>query len=149
MRPIDIVPPKWALFYLLIGLVLHFFWLLAGWIQFSAPLLGMILLGLGFGLMTWAWLLFKSKETAVHPHEESTAFVQEGPYHFTRNPMYLGITLILTGIAFFLGTFPAFLIPLAFFLTLNVTFIPYEEEKMGEKFGKEYLNYKDRIRRWL
>ena len=110
---------------------------------------GALSLAVGFTIMIWAWKLFRMKGTAVHPFEESTHLVTHGPYRFTRNPMYSGITFILLGIAFFAGTPPAFLAPLLFLITIHRIFIPYEEKKMETRFGKEYLDFKRRVRRWL
>lgn len=148
-KPLKIVPPEWAGIFLAAGLVLHYFWLKGGGGRLGVPLLAFLSLAVGFGMMIWAWKLFHVKGTAVHPFDESTHFVVEGPYLFTRNPMYLGMTLILLGIAFFAGTPPVFLPPLAFFLTMNFLFIPYEEKKMEATFGRAYLDYKSRVRRWL
>ena len=146
---LKIVPPKWAAIDLGSGMVLHFFWLKGGGGRLALPGVGIASLALGFWVMTQAWKLFHQRGTAVHPFEESTRLVQEGPYRFTRNPMYLGIDLILLGISFFTGTPPAFLPPIAFFLTVNTAFVPYEEEKMETRFGEAYLLYKRRVRRWL
>ena len=144
-----IVPPLWAIIYLALGMALHFWWLSGGGERSPIPLLAVLSLGFGFGVMVWAWKLFHHLGTPVHPLEESTHFVQEGPYRFTRNPMYLGITLILLAISIFAGTPPALVAPLGFFLTINLTFIPYEEKKMEAKFGEAYLAYKRRVRRWV
>lgn len=145
----QIIPPKWAAIYLAGGLVGHGIWLWKGGPGFPMPGLGGLILLVGFGVMFWAWKLFHIRGNPVCPFEETTHFIQNGPYRFTRNPMYLGMTMILTGIAFFAGTPPAFLAPVAFFLTVHTAFIPYEEKKMEAAFGKAYLDYKRRVRRWL
>jgi protein-S-isoprenylcysteine O-methyltransferase Ste14 len=145
----NIVPPAWAGIYLAAGLVLHFFWLKAGGSRFGLAGSGIPVAALGFAIMFWGWKLFHNRGTSVCPFDPSTYFVREGPFRFTRNPMYLGMTLILLGIAFAAGTPPVFLTPLAFFLTLNKVFIPYEEKKMEETFGEDYLDYKRRVRRWV
>ncbi|MCK4532496.1 hypothetical protein KAU39_01815, partial [bacterium] len=54
-----------------------------------------------------------------------------------------GIKIFSGGILFI------FLIPVAFFIAMNIIFIPYEEKAMEETFGREYLNYKNRVRRWF
>ena len=133
----------------MIGLALHFVWLWQGGSRVAIPAAAAFSMALGFLIMVWAWKIFRQIGTAVHPFEESTHFVEEGPYRFTRNPMYIGITLILLGIAFIAGTPPAFLTPLAFFLTVNGAYVPFEEEKMEARFGEPYRNYRQRIRRWL
>ena len=146
---LKILPPYWVIIDVTAGLVLHAVWIWRGGPRLALPAFGLVTLVAGFGLMIWAWKLFHIRGTAVCPFDSSTQFVQEGPYRFTRNPMYLGMTLILLGIAFFAGTPPVFLAPLAFFLTIHFTFIPHEEKKMEETFGEEYRNYKRRVRRWL
>lgn len=99
--------------------------------------------------MIWAVQLFKKKETTHDPTETPTALVTTGPYLFTRNPMYLGMTSILLGIALFIGTIPLFLAPIAFVITINATFIPREEKILENFFGREYLEFKNKVRRWL
>ncbi len=99
--------------------------------------------------MIWAVQLFKKKETSHDPAETPTTLVTSGPYRFTRNPMYLGMTSILLGIAIFIGTISLFLAPLAFCITINATFIPKEEKILENIFGSEYLDYKNKVRRWV
>ena len=147
--PSKIVPPFWAGIYLALALAFHYFWLKNGGGRFAIRTPGFLSLLGGFVLMIWAWKLFHLKETPVHPFEESTRLVEEGPYRFMRNPMYLGMTLILLGIAFFAGTPPAFLTPLLFFLTVNTAFVPFEEKKMEVRFGEAYRTYKRRVHRWI
>jgi len=75
--------------------------------------------------------------------------VAEGTYKFTRNPMYLGVTIALLGAAIFFGNALSFLSPLIFFLIMNYYFVPREEKLMENIFGKKYLEYKKQVRRWL
>ena len=147
--PSKIVPPYWAGIYLTAALLAHFFWLKSGGGRVAIPVPGVATLLMGFGIMIWAWKIFHAKGTPVHPFEEPTQLVTTGPYQFTRNPMYLGMTLILSGIAFFAGTPPAFVAPAGFFLTVNFLFVPYEEKKMTRIFGRTYLEYRARVRRWI
>lgn len=110
---------------------------------------GIFILAVGFWIMSWAFRLFLKKETPVLPTDKPTIVVSDGPFRFSRNPMYTGITLILLGIACLVGTFPMFLAPVSFLLIINRIFIPYEERKMEDLFGQTYLDYKRRVRRWL
>ena len=103
---------------------------------------GLLILFLSFGL-------FKKKETPILPGQKPTALVIEGPYKFTRNPMYLGVTTALLGIAIYLGDLLAFLSPIVFFMFVSIRFIPREEKLMEKLFGKKYLNYKKKTRRWF
>lgn len=112
-------------------------------------LLGMVLLAAGFIVMMWAWILFRRKKTAICLPIDSAVLIEDGPYRFTRNPMYLGMAMMLCGTAFLFGSVIAFSAPATYFITINEVFIPFEEAKMERLFGDSYLEYKNRIRRWL
>ena len=112
-------------------------------------LLGMLMLVCGFTVMIWAWTLFKKKETALCLPKDAALLIQEGPYRFTRNPMYLGMALMLCGAAFLFGSVIAFSAPGAFLITINEVFIPFEERNLERLFGDSYLEYKESVRRWL
>lgn len=92
---------------------------------------------------------FRKVGTSVRPGDEPAHLVTNGPFRISRNPMYLGIELVLVG-AFFLTQSPFFLIPpVAFFLLMNFLQIPFEEKLMTEHFGQSYTEYQRRVRRWL
>jgi protein-S-isoprenylcysteine O-methyltransferase Ste14 len=112
-------------------------------------LLGMLLLTAGFTIMIWSWVLFKKSKSAICPTSDAAALIKAGPYRFTRNPMYLGMALMLCGAAFLFGSVIAFSAPAAFFITMNEVFIPFEENNMERLFGDSYMEYKNRVRRWL
>lgn len=103
----------------------------------------------GMVLAAWARVLFKRKGIPVRPGEDMTELETSGPYGFTRNPMYLGMTSILLGESFLLGSLAAFAGPLAFWAVINFMFIPFEEGRLEDTFGQEYLEYKRRVRRWV
>ena len=63
--------------------------------------------------------------------------------------MYVGFVAFLIGLSILSGNILALLCPLFFFFVLDWTFIPYEEEKMENAFAREYVEYKQRVRRWL
>jgi protein-S-isoprenylcysteine O-methyltransferase Ste14 len=118
---------------------------------FSVPtqLLGLPLIALGAWFTLWADAVFKRRQTTVKPFETPSTLVEEGPFRFSRHPMYVGMTLVLLGVAIYLGTAAAFLGPVAFFLILALGFVPIEEQKMHETFGDTYDRYARRVRRWL
>lgn len=95
--------------------------------------------------------LFGRAKTTVTPlkPEKASALVITGPYRFTRNPMYLGLVLLLTGWGLWLGN-PANLIWLAGFVFYITAFqIKPEEAALRAKFGADYAAYCQRVRRWL
>ena len=149
MNTLRIPPPILAALYLLTALGLHYLFPHTRIIPSSYRFLGIGIPGTGIFLTGWAFRLCKKKGTTRNPYGTPTAVVATGPFRFSRNPMYLGVSLVLLGVAIFVGTFPVFLAPLAFFLTMNAVFIPREEKTLERIFGREYLDYKDRVRRWL
>jgi protein-S-isoprenylcysteine O-methyltransferase Ste14 len=71
------------------------------------------------------------------------------PYTFTRNPMYLGITIVLFGFAVFFSSVVMLIAPIGFLLVIDRMAIPLEEQNMERLFGTSYFDYKTRVRRWL
>jgi len=144
-----IKPPFIALFYLLIAIVLDIFLSSPKLILFPYNLLGIFLIIIGVWTIFIATSLFKKKGTPKNPFKEPKVFVASGPFKFTRNPMYLGVTTVSLGIATLFGNLIIFLAPIAFFLTINFTFIPKEEKILEKLFGQNYVDYKKKVRRWL
>ena len=105
-----------------------------------------------FGGLTIGLLGFREMrraETNVDPYKPATAIVTEGPYRFTRNPLYVGMTLVYSGITALFNALPAaMLLPLAL-AVMRRGVIEREERYLERKFGDEYLAYKARVRRWL
>ena len=83
------------------------------------------------------------------PGEKPKFIVMEGPYKFTRNPMYLGVSTALLGAAVYFGNLLSFLSPIIFFLAMNYYYVPFEEKLMENLFGKKYMNYRKKVRRWV
>jgi protein-S-isoprenylcysteine O-methyltransferase Ste14 len=96
-------------------------------------------------------LEFKRARTTVNPFrpEDSTALVTSGIYRLTRNPMYVGLALLLLGWAAFLCSAWALLGPVIFVLYVNRFQITPEERVLSAKFGTAYTEYTARVRRWL
>ena len=84
----------------------------------------------------------------MHP-DHTRDLVTEGLYRYTRNPMYVGLLVILTGFAILLGgVTPFLLLPLFYWLITSYQIKP-EERVLEQKFGQQYLDYKKRVKRWL
>lgn len=92
---------------------------------------------------------FQRAGTALRPAPGSSAMVTTGAYRFTRNPMYLGFVLIALGVAFLLGALSSLFVPPILAAILQSQFIVHEEQWMEERFGREYIEYRKRVRRWL
>jgi len=115
----------------------------------SSPALGTAIAAPGLALLFWAWLRFLKKKTTPIPTGEPSALVAEGPYRFTRNPMYLGFLPLLASAVFFTGAVVYLLAPAGFFLIVDRLFVPYEEAKLERLFGEEYAKLKRQTPRWL
>ena len=105
----------------------------------------------GVTLAVAGFLSFRRARTTVHPTrpEEATSLVTTGIYRFTRNPMYLGLLLILVAWVVFLSSPWALLGAAAFVLYLSRFQIAPEERALLKLFGSEYASYKASVRRWL
>lgn len=99
--------------------------------------------------MLWAWSSFLRARTTVVPTGQPSALVCDGPYRHTRNPMYLGVALLLTGIAFYIGSPVYLLAPCGFFLAVQRLFVPFEERRLEETFGDDYRRLLRETPRWL
>ena len=141
-------PPLIFALPLVAGLVLHHFRpqtvLPPAW----SHLLGPLLLVLGF-LGLPAVLAFRRAGTHPEPWKPTTALVVTGPYRFSRNPMYVGMTLFYLGISLWVNSlWPLLLLPLVL-VVVRRGVIAREEAYLERRFGDEYRNYRARVRRWL
>jgi protein-S-isoprenylcysteine O-methyltransferase Ste14 len=110
---------------------------------------GIVLMALAIALILWAAYRFRRAGTNIRPFLPSTALVTSGPYRFTRNPMYLGMAGTLLGAAILMGSITPFVVIPAFMALVKERFIVHEEAKLEAAFGREYLEYKARVHRWL
>lgn len=87
--------------------------------------------------------------TTILPHRASSAFVAEGPFKVSRNPIYVANVMIVTGLGLVFAN--AWYLPLAVAvgLLINALAIPGEERHLEHKFGKHYRDYKKKVRRWI
>jgi protein-S-isoprenylcysteine O-methyltransferase Ste14 len=107
-----------------------------------AAIVGFLLGGSAFSQMTKA-------HTSPDPHQPSTALVIEGPYRFTRNPIYLGFLLIYLGLSLLGGTLWGVIAAPFLIWTVNHAVIHFEEKYLVEKFGESYRQYMSRVRQWI
>lgn len=111
--------------------------------------LGWVLLAAGLSLMAWFVAALRGRGTPVDPYRPTTAVVTTGPYRFSRNPGYLGMTVTSTGIIL-LADAPWALLPLlCAVLIIERGVIVREERYLEQRFGSEYVAYKAGTRRWI
>lgn len=81
--------------------------------------------------------------------QPTTKLIVEGPFAFTRNPLYLSLLLVTGGIAVFANSMWYLVALLLLFLILNFWAVPREEKYLENSFGEEYIQYKKRVSRWI
>jgi len=113
------------------------------------PVAGVALAASGFGMITMGTRRFAAAGTNIPPTLPTTALVVDGIYGRTRNPLYLGTTLIYLGLSVAAGSLWAIglLVPLLW--VINVGVVKREERYLERKFGDAYRAYKARVRRWI
>ncbi|MEE4175102.1 MAG: isoprenylcysteine carboxylmethyltransferase family protein [Xanthomonadales bacterium] len=143
------MPPLWLL------LCLALAWLLDRYLPLWSPdiaalaLLGRGLALVGLAMILWPVTQFLLAHTGLVPFSKATTLVTTGLYRVTRNPMYLGMALMLFGGALVFGSLGA-LVPIPLFLwVIQRNFILGEERFLAEAFGEAYADYRRRVRRWL
>lgn len=114
-----------------------------------SALLGWVWIAAGLALLGWTLWTFHRHNTTVNPYAGASTLCTDGPFRFSRNPIYLGDWMILAGVALLLNT----LWPLAFapiiWVMLRFGVIRHEEAHLEAKFGVAYRDYKTRVRRWI
>jgi len=144
-----ILPPIWLFASLLASYLLHHWFPIVRLVPEPWNGAGILLIVLGGTLSISSALSFKRAGTPVLPFAQSTALVTSGWFRYTRNPMYLGMAITLTGVGLLAGSLGA-LLPLPVFITIiHFRFIRGEERFLEGIFGQSYVDYCARVRRWL
>jgi protein-S-isoprenylcysteine O-methyltransferase Ste14 len=146
------IPPP---FIMLLAAILM--WMLHRWMPLAQLIVnpwnrsGWLFAVAGMGIAVAAFERFKQASTTVNPREPHTAsnLVTGGVYRISRNPMYLGLLMILMGWALDLGTASPWIVPPVFVFIVTVLQIIPEEQALEKLFGEQYVEYRRRVARWL
>lgn len=144
-----IYPPVWLLFGLVATFTLNETWPLIRFTSLAGQVCGGVIILAGLVLLVFANGLFTRAGTDVIPFRNVSALVTSGVFRYTRNPMYLGMALVLLGCAVTVGAASALVIPVIFVVIIDVRFIRAEEQMLRGLFPQEYPAYCARVRRWL
>ena len=144
-----ILPPTYFLISLALIISLHFIFPIKKIIFPPYNWLGIFLIIFGGAINLWTDDIFKKEKTTVKPYNSPSALITYGPFRLSRHPMYLGMTAILFGISFLLGSLMPFISPIAFVILIQTLFIPIEEKNLEATFGQKYLDYKKKVRCWI
>jgi len=142
-------PPTYLNALLVLEIALHFILPIRQIIRAPYTYFGIILFTVGIALNIY-WVRYLERQNTTSDFlETASRLVVTGPFQRSRNPIYLSGVLLSFGVAIFLGSLITFAIPITLFLILNIVHIPDEERRLEKLFGKEFLEYKQRVRRWL
>lgn len=144
-----IVPPVYLFIALFLMWLLQRYFPVYQYIHAPVAYAGVIPVLIGIAMAAVSAGRFVKVDTGLEPFDEATTLVTSGFFRFTRNPMYLGMFLMLFGVAFLLGNLSALLPLLLFILVIRYNFVLGEERFLEAAFGQQYLNYKSEVRRWL
>lgn len=103
----------------------------------------------GFAIMLRAWWLFRRATTPICPTDTPAALVTNDVFSWTRNPMYLGMGVMLIAAGLWSGSAPYYVAAVTYFAIIQRHFIPYEESRLAALFGDKFAAYCARVRPWL
>jgi protein-S-isoprenylcysteine O-methyltransferase Ste14 len=149
MERSHVLPPAYLFTSLATMVLMHFF--IPVYEVTPAPwnIIGLAPLALGMALNLAADAALKKHGTTVKPFEESASLVTTGVYSYSRNPMYLGMIMILVGVALLMGSLSPYCIIPVFIFIMNGSFIRPEESMLNKQFGATWTEYTKKVRRWL
>lgn len=142
-------PPDYFMVLIILAIILHFILPVLKIINAQYRYLGILFIALGIYLNLWTHFTYKKLKNPVKVHLTPKLLITSGAFKISRNPMYLGMLLILIGECILLGSLISFIIPIIFIILTEIFTIPIEEKNLEKKFGKRYLDYKQKIRRWI
>ena len=104
---------------------------------------------LGVAIVVLAARTLRAAGTNVDPLRPTTAIVTAGPYRFSRNPIYVGLTLLYLGLASAFNTWWAVIVLVPILAIMHLGVVRREERYLEQKFGEPYREYRSRVRRYL
>jgi len=114
-----------------------------------AVALGVPLVAVAIALFSYSVAQFRAAGTPVPARKPTTVIVRTGPYHFSRNPIYLAFSVFQLGIAISVNSVWLLATLVGAVALIHYVVIPREEQYLERKFGAQYLDYKAAVRRWL
>ena len=117
------VPPVYLFLSIAAMLLFHFFLPLYNLVFSPYIYIGIVIMVFGLAVIIWHAGYFRKYDTPIKPFEESTFLIKDGLYRYTRNPIYLGMVIILFGGAVMLGSLTPYIVIPFFILLIQKNFI--------------------------
>jgi len=141
--------PDMILVFVVLEILAHFIFPIKQIINSPYTYFGILFIVVGQIPNFWIYFYFRKRNTTVKIYETSKSVITSGLFRISRNPNYLGMAISLFGVAIFLGSLITFIFPIIFVILTDIFVIPYEERDLEKVFGKKYVDYKKRVRRWV
>lgn len=149
MKTKHVLPPVYFLMSIVTMALLNFLLPIINFAHYPWNLLGLIPLGIGIALNLIADAAFKKTRTTVKPFEISSSLITTGIFQISRNPMYLGMVLILIGVAILMGSLSPLIVVVFFTALMEMIFVRVEEKMLEQQFGSTWADYKNEVRKWI
>lgn len=130
-------------------LVFRWFWPMPIFGQAVALWPGLVLVALGVGTAIWGRRTMQAAGTNINPALPATAIVTSGPFRFSRNPLYLVLTLLYLGLTLAFNTWWGIVVLVPLLLIMHRGVVLREERYLEQKFGESYRQYRSKVRRYL
>lgn len=142
-------PPLIYLGFLALGFGLDYFWPIAVLPDRVQYFVGAALMVLATAILVSSFRQFQKAGTNVVPYKPTLAIISAGPYRYSRNPMYLALSLLYAGIGVAADNLWILVLLVPLLVVVGTGVIAREERYLEAKFGEAYLGYKAGVRRWL
>ena len=130
-------------------LVFRWFWPMPIFGHAVALWPGLALFVLGAGIAAWGRRTMQAAGTNVNPALPTTAIVASGPFRFSRNPLYLALTLLYLGLTLAFNTWWGIVVLVPVLIIMHRGVVLREERYLEQKFGETYWQYRSKVRRYL
>jgi len=110
---------------------------------------GLALVVLSVGIAIWGRRTMQAAGTNVDPHRPATVLVKNGPFRFSRNPLYMALVLLFLGLSLVVDTWWGIVLLFPVLIIMHWGVILREERYLDQKFGASYQEYRSKVRRYF
>ena len=144
-----LLPPVLLAMLILSLVALHYLHPSRGGMIGLTPWLALGMIAIAIAGLAQARAQFSRSASEIMTFNTPRNLITNGLFSISRNPMYFMMLLLITGVALLVDRWCGLVAPLLFFTAANWWYIPFEERASAEAFGDRYLEYRQRVRRWL
>jgi protein-S-isoprenylcysteine O-methyltransferase Ste14 len=144
-----VFPPLLYAIALALGVLLDFLHPIHPFPTGPARILGALLLVASMALAIWGRRTMSRAGTNIDPRQPAVVLVTNGPFRFSRNPLYVALTGLYVGVALLIDGLWTLLLLVPLLVVTQQGIVRREERYLERKFGEEYRTYKIRVRRWI